>query len=226
MTEQTESLITLTDPRSPMSEAYRTLRTNLEFSGIDEPFHTLLVASVGPEEGKSTLANLAVVMADGDKKVILVDADLRHPSQHQLFGLSNERGLTGMFVEGQASRTPPLQATSIKNLSLLTSGPLPPIPSQLLGSRRMREVISLLREQADVVLFDAPPVVAVADVAILAPLVDGVLLVVRANSTRRDQLRAAKERLERVNARLLGAVLNNVSMDAAFYRYYTNRQER
>jgi capsular exopolysaccharide synthesis family protein len=225
LTEQAESLITLTDPRSPISDIYRTLRTNLEFSSIDDPFHTLLVTSVGPGEGKSTtLANLAVVMADGEKKVILVDADLRRPSQHQLFGLGNERGLTSMFVEEQALHIPPLQATAVSNLTVLTSGPLPPIPSQLLGSRRMREVISLLCEQADVVLFDAPPVIAVADATLLASQVDGVLLVVRANSTKRDQLRAAKDRLERVNARLLGAALNNVPLDATLYRYYTGRQ--
>jgi capsular exopolysaccharide synthesis family protein len=226
LTEQAESLITLTDPGSPISETYRTLRTNLEFSSIDDPFHTLLVTSVGPGEGKSTtLANLAAVMADGEKKVILVDADLRRPSQHQLFGLGNERGLTSMFVEEQALHAPPLQPTAISNLTVLTSGPLPPIPSQLLGSRRMREVTSLLCEQADVVLFDAPPVIAVADATLLASQVDGVLLVVRANSTKRDQLRAAKDRLERVNAHLLGAVLNNVPLDASLYRYYTGRQE-
>jgi capsular exopolysaccharide synthesis family protein len=227
VTEQTESLITLTDPRSPISETYRTLRTNLEFSSIDAPCHTLLVTSVGPDEGKSTiLANLAVVMADGEKKIILVDADLRRPSQHQLFGLDNERGLTSMFVEEQALRTPPLQATAVSNLTVLTSGPLPPIPSQLLGSQRMREIISLLREQADVVLFDAPPVIAVTDATLLASQVDGVLLAVRANRTKREQLRAAKDRLERANARLLGAVLNDVPLDASLYRYYNSRQKK
>jgi capsular exopolysaccharide synthesis family protein len=220
----TEQLITLTNPASPVSEAYRTLRTNLEFSTLDEPVHTLLVTSAGPDEGKSTtLANLAVVMADDDRRVILVDADLRHPSQHQIFGLPNERGLTTMFVEEEALRAPPLQRTAVDNLQVLTSGPLPPIPAHLLGSRRMREIISFLAGQADIVIFDVPPIVAVNDATLLAPQVDGVLLVVRANDTRRDHVRAAKDRLEKVNARLVGAVLNNVPLDAGLYRYYSVR---
>ena len=218
-----DSIITLTDPTSPAAEAYRTLRINLEFASIDEPLRTLLVTSSGPGEGKSTaLANLAVAMSDGDRTVILVDSDLRRPSQHELFGLSNEHGLSDMFRTQSAFDDPPLQSVPDSSLKVLTSGPLPPIPSQLLAARKMDEVIARLAERADVVLFDAPPVVAVTDASLLASKVDGVLLVVRAGDTRRDHVRAAKDRLEKVNARLVGAVLVNAPFDSSLERYYSS----
>jgi len=219
-----DSIITLTDPTSPAAEAYRSLRINLEFAGVDEPLHTLLITSSGPGEGKSTaLANLAVAMSDGERDVILVDADLRRPSQHELFGLSNEHGLSDMFRDDSAFNNPPLQTIPNSTLKVLTSGTLPPIPSQLLAARKMDEVIARLAEQADVVLFDAPPVVAVTDASLLASKVDGVLLVVKAGSTRRDHVRAAKDRLEKVNARLVGAVLLNASFDTSLERYYSRQ---
>jgi capsular exopolysaccharide synthesis family protein len=218
-----DSIITLTDPTSPAAEAYRTLRINLEFASVDEPLSTLLVTSSGPGEGKSTaLANLAVAMSDGDRTVILVDADLRRPSQHELFGLSNEHGLSDMFRTESAFDDPPLQSVPDSSLKVLTSGSLPPIPSQLLAARKMDEVIARLAERADVVLFDAPPVVAVTDASLLATKVDGVLLVVRAGDTRRDHVRAAKDRLEKVNARLVGAVLVNAPFDSSLERYYSS----
>jgi capsular exopolysaccharide synthesis family protein len=216
-----DSIVTLTDPTSPGAEAYRTLRINLEFASVDEPLLTLLVTSSGPGEGKSTaLANLAVAMADGERDVILVDADLRRPSQHELFGLPNERGLSDMFLDETAFENPPLQSISNSTLKVLTSGPLPPIPSQLLAARKMDEVITRLTEHAEVVLFDAPPVIAVTDASLLASKVDGVLLVAKANSTRREHVRAAKDRLEKVNARLVGAVLLNAPFDTSLERYY------
>jgi len=219
-----DAIITLTDPTSPAAEAYRTLRINLEFASLDEPLRTLLVTSSGPGEGKSTaLANLAVAMSDSDRAVILVDADLRRPNQHELFGLSNERGLSDMFRDETAFNDPPFQSIPNSALKVLTSGPLPPIPSQLLAARKMDEVIARLVEQADVVLFDAPPVVAVTDASLLASKVDGVLLVVRAGNTRRDHVRAAKDRLEKVNARLVGAVLLNAPFDTSLERYYSSR---
>jgi non-specific protein-tyrosine kinase len=218
-----DSIITLTDPTSPAAEAYRTLRINLEFASVDEPLRTLLVTSSGPGEGKSTaLANLAVAMSDGDRGVILVDSDLRRPSQHELFGLSNEHGLSDMFRTGSAFDDPPLQSVPDSSLEVLTSGPRPPIPSQLLAARKMDDVIARLAERADVVLFDAPPVVAVTDASLLASKVDGVLLVVRAGDTRRDHVRAAKDRLEKVNARLVGAVLVNAPFDTSLERYYSS----
>lgn len=219
---QPDHLITVADPRSPVSEAYRTLRTNLDFSSLDKPIKTMLVTSAGPEEGKSTvLANLAVTTAQAGRRVILVDCDLRRPTLHNIFNLKNDAGLTTMVVDDAAMESPPLRDTGVEGLQLVSSGPLPPNPSELLGSRRMEEIIAALLERADVVLFDAPPVVAVTDAAVLATKVDGVLLVVNAGGTKRDYARAAKARLEKVNANLLGAVLNNVRFDVSLHRYYT-----
>jgi len=219
-------LVTLSNPRSPISEAYRTLRTNLQFVSLDKPLQSLLVTSPGAEEGKSTmLANLGIAMAQSERKVILVDCDLRHPTLHQLFGLAHKRGLTTMMVEEAAMSDPPLQETSVPGLWLLASGPLPPSPSDLLGSRRMDRVLDALKERADVVLLDSPPVVAVSDAAILATKVDGVLLVVSAGQTKRDSVQAAKAKLQKVNANLLGAVLMNVALDASLERYYHTSPE-
>jgi capsular exopolysaccharide synthesis family protein len=215
------TLITLTDPRSPVSEAYRTLRTNLEFFSLDEPIRTLVVTSPEPEEGKSTvLANLAVTLAQGGKRVILVDCDLRRPTQHTLFGLDNTTGLMTMMLDEAAQSDPPLHETPVDGLQVLPAGPLPPNPAELLGSRRMKETMTTLLEQADMLLFDAPPVLAVTDALVLAVQTDGVLLVVKAGSTRREHVQRAKERLERVNSRIVGAVLNNAPTDSMLQGYY------
>ncbi len=225
--DRSSSLVTLTTPRSPVSEAYRTLRTNLEFSSLDKPLKTLVVTSPGPEEGKSTtLANLAVTMAQAEKEVILVDCDLRRPSQHEIFGQSNDVGLTTMVVDEKAMSQPPLLEIGVPGLLLLPSGPLPPNPSELVGSRRMQEIIAALSERADVVLFDAPPIIAVTDAAVLASRVDGVLLVVKAGGTKREHAQKAKALLDKVNAHLVGAVLNNVKLDTSYYSYYAEKKGR
>jgi non-specific protein-tyrosine kinase len=221
MDEKLQDLITVSEPRSPISEAYRTLRTNLDFAGLDQALETLVVTSAGVGEGKSTtLANLAVVSAQAGRKVILVDADLRRPTLHQTFGLDNETGLTTVMMDEAALASPPLRDTKIEGLSVLTSGPLPPNPADLMGSRRMEEVITALSEQADQILFDTPPVVAVTDAAVLATKVDGVLLVISAGKTRREYARTAVQRLEQINARLVGTVLTNVQLGAGFKGYY------
>jgi non-specific protein-tyrosine kinase len=223
--KRSDSLITLTSPRSPISEAYRSLRTNLEFSSLDRPIKTMVVTSPGPEEGKSTtLANLAVTLARSEKKVILVDCDLRRPSQHQIFGLKNGVGLTTMVVDDEAMTEPPLQETEVPGLWLLPSGPLPPNPSELLGSRRMEEIIAVLSQRSDIVLFDAPPIIAVTDAAVLSSKVDGVLMVINAGGTKRDHAQRAKALLEKVNAHLVGAVLNNVKIDTSLHRYYAEQE--
>lgn len=209
-------IITLTNPRSAAAEAYRTLRTNIEFASVDERLQTLLVTSSTPMEDKSAaVANLAVAMADGERPVILVDADLRRPAQHTLFGLNNDKGFTTMFRDDATFDRPPLQLVPNTSLQILTSGPLPPIPSQLLASKKMDEVIAKLATLAEVIIFDAPPIVAVNDASLLASKVDGVLLVVKAGGTKRDHVKAAKDRLEKVNARLIGAVLTNAPVDSA-----------
>jgi non-specific protein-tyrosine kinase len=218
-------IVTLTNPRSPAAEAYRALRTNLTFAALDKPIETLVVTSPAPGAGKSvSLANLAVTMAQSERRTVLVDADLRQPSLHEIFGLPNDRGLTTMFVEPETMAAPPLVETGVENLLLLPSGPLPPNPADLLGSRRMEEVIAALRDHADVILFDAPPIIAVTDGAVLGTKVDGVLLVVGAGRTRRDHAQRAQELLERVRVRVIGAVLVNAPRDVSLGGYYTTRR--
>ena len=210
------TLITLRDPSSAAAEAYRTLRTNIQFSSIDRPLKTLLVTSTAPDEGKSiTLANIAVTMAQSEQRVLLVDCDLRRPSLHSIFGLANNHGLTSALLE-QGQGELPIQATSVPGLSLLASGPLPPRPADLLGSRRMAALIDRLRASADIVLIDTSPVVAVTDAAVLAPQVDGVLLVLQAGYTRRDRAREARQILEKVKAHIIGVVLNNARLEGGY----------
>jgi non-specific protein-tyrosine kinase len=182
-----------------------------------------LITSAGPSEGKSTtVANLAVAVAQSGTRVLTVDCDLRRATLHTLFGLPNNRGLTSMILD-EGLGLLPLQDSAIPNLQVLTSGPLPPNPSELLASRPMARVLETLRESAEMVLFDAPPVGAVTDAAILASRVDGVLLVIDAGITPRDAARRARAQLEKVNARLLGVVLNNVPLDTQMYTYYEDR---
>ena len=212
-------LITLHDPRAPASEAYRALRTNIQFSSLDKPLHTLLVTSTAPDEGKSTtLANLAITMAQAEQRVILVDCDLRRPTLHTLFQLPNEIGLTSMLLSQEDVL--PVQETGVAGLRLLASGPLPPRPADILGSRRMEAVIARLRKEADIVLFDTPPIVVVTDAAVLATKVDGVLLVFQAHKTRRDHARKAFQILERAKANTIGVVLNDAQVEQD-YGYYS-----
>lgn len=223
MSQTPTSLITLSDPRSRAAEAYRTLRTNIYFSGLERSIHTLLVASVAPIENKSiTPANLAVSMAQGDKKTILVDADLRRPALHTIFGLKNDTGLTSLFMDSKSAIELALHNTNVPNLQVLTSGPLPPNPSELLGTQRMLDVIEALKAHADIVLFDAPPVITVTDASVLGTRVDGVLLVVDSGHTRREHAKRAKQQLEKLNIRVIGAVLSGASMDNTIGGYYSS----
>jgi non-specific protein-tyrosine kinase len=204
------SLITLTRPRSPAAEAYRTLRTNLLFSNVDTPPRKIVLVAPSPEENQSVvLANLAVTLAQSGHPTLIVDADLRHPSQHTLWNLDNGEGVTDMIIDAGAFQNPPIQTTEVEGLRVLTSGKLPPNPADVLVSRRMDEVIARLAEEAEYILFDAPPILAVTDAAVLSRKVDGVLLVVKAGTTRRDQTIRAKEQLDRVQANLIGVVLTN-----------------
>lgn len=214
------NLITITDPRAPAAEAYRTLRTNLMFYSVDQPLSTLVITSPVPGEGKSAVvANLAVTLAQSGHDTILVDCDLRQPGQHDLWGLDNVQGLTTMLLEDSALQVPPLQAVDIDHLRVLTSGPLPPNPADVLVSRRMDDVIAALKSKADYVLFDVPPVLAVTDAALLGHKVDGLLLVLRAGSSRRDHAARAKEELERVKVPVIGTVLVNAPRNNAVTTY-------
>ena len=216
MTEPT--LVTLTDPRAPAAEAFRTLRTNLMYGGVDRALTTIMVTSPTHADDKSLiLANLAVTFAQAGNRTILVDADLRKPVQHDLWGVSNERGLTAMMQDDIAIANPPLVATSVSNLLLLPTGALPPVPADVLSNPRMGDIIGVLKARASHVLFDSPPVLAAADASLLAVKVDGVLLVVRAGHTRRDHTAQARQALERVHARVLGAVLSNAPREGSGY---------
>lgn len=220
MADAPSSLVTVVQPRSPVSEAYRQLRTNIQFYSLDRPIQTLLLTSASPEDGKSTtLANLAVTFAETGRSVIAVDCDLRRPSLHRLFSLANDGGLTTLIRE-EKTFDELILPTDVPHLRVLPSGPLPPNPSELLGSQRMERVVDSLRGSADIVLFDSPPTISVTDAAILGAKMDGVLLVVSVGKTKRDHVTRAKRLLERVNAKVLGVVLNNVKFDGSLYRYY------
>ncbi len=213
------TLVTITDPRSPASEAYRTLRTNLSFYSLDKPLRTLVVTSPAAGEGKSTtIANLAVTMAQSGRRTILVDTDLRRPTLHELFGAQMSPGLTDAIMAEAGDL--PLRKTEVENLWLLSSGSKPPNPADMLGAARMEQIIAQLAEQADIVLFDAPPVMAAADAAILGARVDGVLLVIQAGKTRRDQAERARETLEKSRAHVVGAALTNAPKDSSMGGYY------
>jgi capsular exopolysaccharide synthesis family protein len=214
-------LITHENAKSPIAEAYRTLRTNLQFANAGEALRTVMYTSSGPGEGKSTtVANTAVVLAQSGKKVIISDCDLRKPVQHKIFGLKNQ-GLTNALVENLAI-TELLQESGIHNLRVLPSGPIPPNPSELLGNPKMETVLRELRQDCDILLVDAPPVVAVTDACVLACQMDGVVMVVAAGMVRPEMALHAKDLLLKANAHLLGVVLNRVEIEKehAYYYYY------
>lgn len=222
-------LITLSHPRSPVSETFRSLRTALQFSAIDQPLHTLLVTSASPSDGKTSIAsNLAVVMAQNQRSVITIDADFRRPQLHKMFSLTNRIGLTDYFIRVNDVIESVINKTSIKGLNVVTSGSIPPNPSELLNSAKMLEVIKQLGGKFSTVILDSPPILAVTDALILAPHADGVLLVVNPKKTKRGAFKHAIEQLNRVNANILGVVINNVRLNRAHYYYdrdvyYTSR---
>ncbi len=216
-----ESIVAYLKPRDPLSEAYRVLRTNLGFSAIDGELRSILVTSGSPGEGKSTTAsNLAVVMAQAGKRVIVVDSDLRRPVQHKILSVGNNRGLTTALLDGETPVTFHLQNTKIRGLRVLSSGPIPPNPAEILSSQRMGQLIEELHKEADVLIFDTPPVLTVTDAAVLAPKTDGALFVVHVGKTRRDTLYEAVVRIKKTNAHTLGIVLNRVKPShGSFYDY-------
>jgi tyrosine-protein kinase len=223
--DQGDSLITLKHPRSPIAEAYRVLRTNLRFSGIENPSGALLVTSSGPGEGKTTTAaNLAVALAQGGKRVILIDTDLRRPTIHKVFDLPNEVGLSSMFLEDGTALDNVLQPTAIEGLSVITSGPVPPNPAEVLDSKQMNKILTNLRAQADMLILDSPPALAVADASILGSRCSGAIVVVDAGRTRTDVSRRAIETLHKTDVKVLGVVLNKLSTRRAagsgYYYYY------
>jgi polysaccharide biosynthesis transport protein len=204
-------------PRSPISEAFRSLRTNLEFASVDSPAESILVTSPGSEEGKTTIAsNLAIVLAQNEKKVALVDADLRRPNIHKEFGLSNFIGLSDTLRE-RLSIDDVLQESGVsENLSIITSGVLPPNPVELLASHRMENIINELKEKFDIVILDTPPML-VTDAQVLSTKVDGTIFVIRPGKTRTTMARAPLEELRRVNSIVLGVVMNRIPKNRDYY---------
>jgi capsular exopolysaccharide synthesis family protein len=214
----------ISEPSSPSAEAYRTLRTSIRFLGVDHPLRTLQITSPSPGEGKTTTtANLAVALARAGERVVMVSCDLRRPRLHSFFGLSNQVGFTSVLL-GEAPLSGALQpVTDDGRLWLLSAGPLPPNPSELLSSARAGEVLTGLEAYADTVLIDCPPVLPVTDAAVLSAKADATLLVVSARLSTRKQVARAVELLERVSAPLVGTVLNNAPAERAdgyVYRYY------
>ncbi|WP_444684994.1 CpsD/CapB family tyrosine-protein kinase [Alkalicoccus luteus] len=220
MSDKQRALITEFQKRSPISEQYRTLRTNIQFASIDKPVRSILVTSSSPGEGKSTtVANLSIVLAQQDNKVLLVDTDLRKPTVHFSFQVPNQAGFTNVLTN-QSTFDDMVFETSIANLDVLPSGPLPPNPSELLGSQRMKQFMQHVKDRYDYVIFDAPPVNAVTDAQILAGHTDGVVLVIRSGKTEEDHAERAVESLKKVDANLIGAVLNDRQMEQSQYYYY------
>lgn len=216
-------LVTLLYPRSPIAEAYRTLRTNTEFAMVDAPARTLLVTSSVPGEGKTTTAaNLAVAFAQAGRRTLLLDADLRKPGVHRLFDLPNAYGLSTLFRSEQSSLEQLVQGTEQEGLSVMTTGPLPPNPAELLRSQRFGAILARLREAFDLVLVDSPPLQAVTDAAILASVTDGTLFVIQAGRTRRGAAMRGREALARANARVFGAVMNRLSERVSNEYYYSS----
>jgi capsular exopolysaccharide synthesis family protein len=194
--------------RSPVAEAFRVLRTNLEFAAVDKDLKVILVTSASPNEGKSTVVEyLAQAISHTGKKVMVLDADLISPTLHRYFGIPNQQGLSNLIV-GDADSTVFTCLKEYPNLSVITTGPIPPNSSELLGSARMKHLMDRLRREYDVIIMDTPPILPVTDAVVASSLADGVILVVQAGRTRSSEVRHAQEVLEAAHANLLGVVLN------------------
>jgi len=216
-------------PRSPISEAFRVLRTNLEFASVQKPIHTILVTSPGPAEGKSTVAvNLAAILALSGKRVALLDADMRRPHVHRFLGLPNRDGLSNLFRIQRDVHSASRTKLELPQLMVITSGSLPPNPAELLGSDKMSQILDELRKLVDVVVIDTPPSL-VADAQILAGKVDAVLFVIQPGITHTEVARASFEQFKRAGARVIGTVLNRIPRNRSYYyggyKYYSPYSE-
>ncbi len=212
-------LITITNPKSPIAEAYRTLRTNIQFSNVDENLKVLCVTSSGPSEGKTTTScNLAETFAQSGKRVLLIDGDLRKPRVHKVFRLSGTKGVTNLLA-GQMKLEEVTHLVG-SDLTVIPCGPIPPNPSELLASKRMKELLDELKKHYDVIIIDASPVGVVTDSAILSTIVDGTVLVVASGKTEIENGKRAKQLLENVNARIIGVVMTMIPVTKNSYYGY------
>lgn len=216
---KSETPITIREPRSPIAESYRTLRTNVSFSSVDRPLRTLMVTSAEPGDGKTTtICNLGVVLAQNGKRVIIADCDLRRPRIHTYFGLSNRHGMNILFSHSEVLASV-RKSTVVDGLSVVTTGSLPPNPAELMGSQKLQSIFSTMLESADLILIDTPPTLTVSDAIALAPSLDGMLLVVRPGKTRLSALKQTLDQLRQVKARILGIVMNDVVTRGNPYGY-------
>ncbi|MDA2530939.1 tyrosine protein kinase [Bacillus cereus] len=217
---QRRQLIAHQQPKSPISEQYRNIRTNIEFAAVDTNLHSLMITSANPSEGKTTTtANMAVVFAQQGKKVLLIDADMRKPAMHQMFQVDNIFGLTNVLTHSERLEKC-VQKTSVDNLHFLACGPIPPNPAELLGSKSMQELLAQAYSMYDLVIFDMPPILAVTDAQIMANQCDASILVVRSESTEKETAVKAKGLLESAKGKLLGVVLNDREREQGLYYYY------
>lgn len=212
---------TLVDTNSIISEQFKMVRTNIEFSSIDEELKTIAITSINPNAGKSTIcSNLAKSFASQEKRVLLVDADLRRPTVHKVFALDNYMGLSTLFTQKHLELSEAIQKSHVDNLDVLTSGVIPPNPSEMLSSKRMLTLIKEIETEYDLIIFDLPPVTAVADAQIVSGKVDGTIFVLRRGVDSRDHIRKAKELMKAANANIIGAVFNREEDKGEHYYYY------
>ncbi len=215
-------LITAANPKNPVSEQFRTIRTNIHFMSVDKPLRRIAFTSSSVSEGKSTVtANMAITWAQDGKKVLLIDADLRRSTLHRTFELPNNRGLTTILTSGlsKIDLNEVIPNSGIKNLDVLTAGPIPPNPSELLNSKRMLNFLKAVEPMYDLVVLDVPPLLEVTDTQVLSDKLDGIVLVVRAGVTQKAGVARAVEMLKISKARLLGYVLNDADSEDAAYGY-------
>lgn len=215
------------DPKSPVAESYRTLRTNIQFSSFDKEIRTIVVTSATPGEGKSTtIGNLAIVMSQSGKKVLLIDCDLRKPSIHKKFRITNQAGLTNILLYD----VEPFEIfhKHSDNLYILTTGQLPPNPAEVVSSNRLKSFIEKMKNEFDYILIDSPPLIAVTDAQILSSFCDGTLLVVSSGEAERETVKRAKDLLNKVKANIIGVVLNKIELKSrkGYYYYYGDEEGR
>ena len=221
-------IISIKNPKSPIAEAYRGIRTSIEFSNLDKDLQVINVTSSMQNEGKSTvLANLAVSFANLDKKVLIMEGDLRNPSVHRMFNISNIKGLTDILLQNKVFADC-VHCTDVKNLHVLTCGAIPPNPSEMLSSKKIRDFIESLREYYDYIFIDAPPIGIVTDAGIISTFTDGCIFVVGAGDADIEMAKVSKERLEKVGANILGVVLNKFESSGAsgYYNYYYEQETK
>lgn len=213
-------IITINEPKSPISEAYRGIRTSIQFSNLDKEIKVINVTSSKQGEGKTTvISNIAATFSNLEKKVIIVDADLRNPGVHRMFGISNIHGLTDVLINNK-SFVDCINCTGIKNLHVLTCGPIPPNPSEILSSKKMIDFIEGLKESYDYIFIDTPPIGVVTDAGIVSTYTDGCIFVVGANETDTEMLKISKGRLDNVGANILGTILNKFEVSKGSNDYY------